>query len=291
MLFDPGFTDFLREALPWAAPLFRFITELGSETFYIGFILLVYWVYDKRSGIRTAFVLLSSLLLNYWLKVIIQNPRPDPSNWYGDYEASNYSTPSGHAQNSSSFFSWIATRAKTSWIYVLSAVLIILIGISRVYLGVHYLTDVVLGWGIGALLVLTIVLSEDWIKKQLSKITDVELYSGLFVFGIVVTLISTYFLPAAPGDNFGALGGLVMGIAIALPLEEKYVGFESHIPENAKWKTVLRVAIGLVLVMISLAGLSIILPSEVIWLRALRYAVVVFIGVFVWPFVFEKLGL
>ncbi len=291
MLFDPGFTDLLRDALPWADPFFRIITELGSETFYIAFILIVYWVFDKRSALRTAFVLLSSLLLNYWLKVIIQNPRPDPSNWYGDYETSNYSTPSGHAQNSASFFGWIAAEAKTYWVYVLSSLLIFLIGISRVYLGVHYLTDVVLGWFVGLLLILVVVLSEDWIQKQLSKLSKSQLYGGLFFVGLVATLVSTYLLPSAPGDNFGALGGLVMGIAIALPLEQRYVGFESSISKDAKWKLILRIIIGLVLVIASLIGLGIFLPSEIVWLRALRYAIVVFIGVFVWPYLFQKSGL
>ncbi|MBD3157335.1 MAG: phosphatase PAP2 family protein [Candidatus Lokiarchaeota archaeon] len=291
MFFDPGFTDLFREALPWAGSFFRAITELGSEAFYIAFILIVYWVYDKRTAIRTAFVLLASLLLNYWLKVLIQNPRPDPSNWYGDYEASNYSTPSGHAQNSASFFGWIAAEARTSWIHILSLVLIVLIGVSRVYLGVHYLTDVVLGWAVGLFVVVLVLLSENWIRKQISKVSEWRFYAGLFVFGLAATIVSTYLLPSAPSDNFGALGGLVMGVAIALPLEKEYIGFECSIPENAKWKSVVRVLIGLTLVMVSLIGLGVILPSEIVWLRALRYCIVVIIGVFVWPYIFDKLSL
>lgn len=291
MLFDPKFTDLLREALPWAGPFFRAITELGSEAFYISFILVVYWIYDKRTATRTAFVLLASLLLNYWLKVIIQNPRPDPSNWYGDYEASNYSTPSGHAQNSASFFGWIAAEARASWIYILSLVLMVLIGVSRVYLGVHYLTDVVLGWAVGLLLVVLVVWSEDWLRKQTSMLSRWGFYGGLFVFGFAATLVSTYVLPSAPSDNFGALGGLVMGIALALPLEQEYVCFECGIPKDAKWKSVVRVLIGLILVIVSLTTLGVILPSEIVWLRALRYALVVVIGVFIWPYIFDKLRL
>ncbi|MFX0107334.1 MAG: hypothetical protein ACFE7R_03555, partial [Candidatus Hodarchaeota archaeon] len=95
-------------------------------------------------------------------------------------------------------------------------------------------------------------------------------------------------LPYPPEDNFGAYGGLIMGIAISLYLDRRFVNFTV---ETTPVKKILRIIVGLVLVLILMLGLSPILPSEEIWLRALRYFSVVFVGAFIWPFIFNKAGL
>ncbi|MHA1930681.1 MAG: hypothetical protein ACTSV2_19085, partial [Candidatus Thorarchaeota archaeon] len=61
--------------------------------------------------------------------------------------------------------------------------------------------------------------------------------------------------------------------------------------EGKKWKIVLRVILGLLLVIGLLLGLSSILPTSEIWLRAIRYSFVTIVGIFVWPLIFKKLNL
>ncbi|MHA1247152.1 MAG: phosphatase PAP2 family protein [Candidatus Thorarchaeota archaeon] len=291
MFFDPGITEALRNALPWAGAFFRAMTELGSELFYVALIMVGYWTYRKRDSIITAYVLLVSVVTNYWLKLAIANPRPDPSYWYPGVEATNYSTPSGHAQNSSMLFGWIALKARRVWMTILAVVLVFLIGISRVYLGVHYLGDVVLGWGIGIILVLVLYRLEDPVTRFVSRYRQEYLAIAMFLFGLVLMAVSACLVPQPPGDNFGALGGLIMGVAVAFPLEDRYVKFSVEPPGGQKWRLVLRVAIGFVIVIGAMIGLSGVLPSANVWLRSVRYFLVVLLGGFVWPAIFKRLNL
>ena len=139
MFFDPTLTLDLRNLLPWAGDLFKIISELGSATFFVVLILVGFWTFHKRESIIVAFVLVIAAVSNYWLKIAIANPRPDTSYWYEGVDPENYSTPSGHAQSSGTLYGWITGKVKTWWMLLISTVLTFLIGISRIYLGVHYL--------------------------------------------------------------------------------------------------------------------------------------------------------
>lgn len=291
MFFDPELTNVFRDILPWAGPFFSFITELGSETFYVALILIGFWAFKKKESILTAYVLLTSVVLNYFLKLAIAIERPPESYWYEGIEASNYSTPSGHSQNSATLFGWFAAKIKTWWILIISMTMIILIGLSRVYLGVHYLGDVLLGWGIGILSVVILVILEKPLSEFFSRYREEYLFIILFLFGFGGTLISTYLLPLPPNDNFGSLGGLIMGLAIALPLEKRYVGFSVEARDGQKWRLIMRIVIGLLFVLGIMLGLSSVLPTTEVWLRAIRYMLVTLVGAFIWPFIFNRVGL
>lgn len=291
MFFDSEITNILRDALPWAGPFFSIITELGSETFCVALILIGFWAFKKKESILTAYVLLTSVVLNYFLKLAIAIERPHESYWYEGIEASNYSTPSGHSQNSASLFSWFAVKIKTWWILIISMTLIILIGLSRVYLGVHYLGDVLLGWGIGILLVVLLVLLEKPLGDILSRYRDEYLFTMIFLIGLGGIIVTTYLLPPPPNDNFGQLGGLLMGLAIALPFEKRYVGFSVEARGGQKWRLLIRIIFGLLLILVIMLGLSSILPTTDVWLRTIRYMLVTIVGAFVWPYIFNRVGL
>ena len=290
--FGIGIVQYIQDILGWAAPFFRVITELGSELFYITIILAGYWAYNKRHTIAAAAALIVSLLTCYWLKVIIANPRPDISYWYDGYGDVNFSTPSGHAQNSTVFFGWISIKAKRIYLSVISVILIFLIGISRVVLGVHYLEDVILGWGVGILLLIILVYLEPHVTKFLENKSDLLIYGSLFIFGLVATIITTAVFPpeAIPAnDSFGAYGGLLMGLAIGLPIEKRYINFGIRLED--KKRLILRVVIGLAFVLGIMIILSQILSSEVLWERTLRYLIVVICGIAVWPAIFKRANL
>ncbi len=291
MFFDPTITDALRDLMPWAGLFFRAITELGSELFFVSLILIGYWAYKKQETLTLAYILLVAVVSNYFIKLTIANPRPDPTNWYPGVEATNYSTPSGHAQNTSMLFGWISLKARKLWLTITSIILIVLIGISRVYLGVHYVEDILIGWGIGLVLLVLLYRFEGPIAAYFARFRSEYLYLSLFVFGFLATAVTTYLIPVPPGDNFGALGGLIMGLAVALPLEKRYVGFDTQVADGQKWRLMLRVAIGLVIVLGVMIGLGGVLPSSDVWLRAIRYLTVVVVGMFVWPAIFKRINL
>ncbi|MHA1906273.1 MAG: phosphatase PAP2 family protein [Candidatus Thorarchaeota archaeon] len=293
MFFDPTLSIDLRNLLPWAGELFRLITELGSEIIYIGMILIGFWTIKKREVIVLTFVMMATIVVNFWMKTLIANPRPDQSYWYTtDIDTPNYSTPSGHSQYSATFYSWLSLKVKTWWMLVVSITVTFLIGLSRIYLGVHYLGDVLLGWGMGIALAVVIFLFYQSIEEMLSKLREEFAYIGLFLVGLVLLIIQVVAFPTLPyGDNFGAYGGMIMGLAIGLPLEKRYVGFEISHERSQIGKLVARAVIGLVIVIALLLGLGLVLPSSDVLLRALRYIIIVNVGVFIWPLIFSKLNL
>ena len=136
----------------------RFISFLAKHTFLIPLIfLLITWFLIKKNkwmAIRTATVLLSSLLLMSILKRLIQRQRPPDPLVEG---ITNYSFPSGHAFMSVAFYGlliWFASvYISNKWMrrLVIAFLLLVIaaIGFSRIYLRVHYATDVIAGICIG----------------------------------------------------------------------------------------------------------------------------------------------
>jgi membrane-associated phospholipid phosphatase len=290
VIFEPWPTDVIRGVLPGLGDIFLIISQFGSEIIIIGLLLTLYWAVNKREWILATYLLVFALLINYWLKIIIAKDRPPVSNWYPGADAPNYSTPSGHSQFSATLYGWFAARIKKIWVAFLAVIITFLVGISRVYLGVHYLGDVLLGWGIGIITVIAFVYLEKPIREFLSRYNQENLLMGLAIIGFLMILIASL-LPQPPNDNFGAYGGLTIGLALGLALENRFVGFSVEVGEGERWKLVLRVIIGFVLVFGVMIGLAPILPTEDIWLRAIRYLLIALTGVFVWPAIFKRINL
>ncbi len=280
--------------MPWAELFFKVITGLGSDYFYFVLIAIGYWIVNKRVSILTALVLIISAVSNYWLKITFRNPRPPSTNWLPGENASNYSLPSGHAQNSTTLWGWLGIKIKTWWMSVLSAALMVMIGLSRIYLGVHWLGDVLMGWAVGLLLLIVLWMIEEPTRSILSKYNSNISYLGLVVFGLVAMVLTELLSPVkivGLEDNFGAIGGSMIGLGIGLGLENRYVNFEVTPRYGEKWRVASRVIIGIILIFVIMLGLSPILLTDIYWLHATRYALVAIVITFAWPFLFEKLGL
>jgi len=280
--------------MPWTELFFRGVTELGSDYFYVVLIAIGFWAMDKRASIMTALVLVASSTSNYWLKITFRIPRPPVTNWLSGVHVSNYSLPSGHAQNSITIWGWLAIKLKTWRMSVLSIALIVLIGLSRIYLGVHWLGDVLSGWAIGLVLLIVLWKLEEPTHSALSKWNPNLPYFGLVIFGLGGMMLTEFLSPLKAGGleaNFGPNGGFIAGLGIGLALEKKHVDFEITPKHGEKWRVALRVIIGLVLVFAIAIILSPVLPKHVYWMCATQYALITITVVFIWPFLFKKLGL
>ncbi|HZK12087.1 MAG TPA: phosphatase PAP2 family protein [Atribacterota bacterium] len=140
---------------PLLDSFFRAITSLGEELFYLLFFSFLIWCVDFYLGIRVGIIFLLSLYVNSGVKEIFQQPRPfDIVPEIQKAHAYGYGFPSGHAQSSMVVWGSIAIAywKKQIWIRYLSVLLILLIGFSRIYLGVHFPTDVLGGWLLGGLI-------------------------------------------------------------------------------------------------------------------------------------------
>jgi undecaprenyl-diphosphatase len=141
------------------------ITALGSTpvvaTLVVVTFALLWWRRHRREALFLAVAIIGSLLIDESLKLLVHRPRPQLE-WAA--LQSGYSFPSGHAMNSLVFYSVVAiiiwaTRGRRAGRVALgaAAVLALLIGTSRIYLGYHYLTDVVGGFLAGSAWLLALV--------------------------------------------------------------------------------------------------------------------------------------
>jgi membrane-associated phospholipid phosphatase len=298
----------------WLRLPMRIFSFLGDNLFYLTAIPLVYWCIHKSLGTDLGALLVLSSFANGVVKSFVKQGRPfwhDASLRLSD--AASFSTPSGHAQTSAALFGYLAwflagRRRGALWGVVL-ALAIILVVLSRVYLGVHYPGDVLWGIVIG----LALVVLYTWLKPVLlPRLKHLSL--GIHV---LLALIVAIFIPAAEAlllaipfgssRTFGALyakawsttldeavtvGGLAFGLWVGLAVENRYVQFTVA---GSVWQRALRYVIGVAGLLAVYMGLRAILPQEPLWLglplQGMRYGLAMLWAILIWPWLFVRIGL
>ncbi len=134
------------------SPIAKFITNFGGAVWLLLLIILSLIVFkNKKIKIALVLNLIIATALNFILKNIVQRPRPTE---FRIIEETGYSFPSGHSMVSMAFYGYliyltykyIKNKYLKFAIITLLSLLIISIGISRIYLGVHYTSDVIAGF-------------------------------------------------------------------------------------------------------------------------------------------------
>lgn len=134
-------------------PYIIFFTNLGGAMVLVGVSLMIAAIIqNKKISIAIIANLLLAVILNFISKIIFQRERPSVSNWL--VNEMGYSFPSGHSAVSMAFYGFLIylvyTKFKNStykWLIIsLLAIIILFVGVSRIYLGVHYLSDVLGGF-------------------------------------------------------------------------------------------------------------------------------------------------
>ena len=167
MAIDTAALVWLRQFQSAAVDVFaRVCSAMGSEALaVIGVVLLVVLGVKRRWGAAVALFVttLGAQFLNDVLKDVFQRTRPAPV--VGIIPSQSFSFPSGHAMVAAAFYgylaylSWNLLRGWQRWLAVSGLlILVFLIGLSRLYLGVHYLTDVVAGYIAGFLWVDAVII-------------------------------------------------------------------------------------------------------------------------------------
>ncbi len=159
IVFDKIILDLLHSKInPLIFSIMKIISFIGSAYFLIPTILIsvLYTLYKKKYYITKLLLIstLGSYILNFILKMIFRRTRPLD---YFLVEQGGMSFPSGHSMVTMTFYMTLAyiasknikDKTKKKWIYLFSYTMIILMGISRLYLGVHWPTDVIGGYLIG----------------------------------------------------------------------------------------------------------------------------------------------
>jgi membrane-associated phospholipid phosphatase len=240
-------------ASPFMDSLMLWITRLGSEQVYIALLLVVFLGIDARVGRRLGIFLLISFYLNQQLKLLMNTPRPfilEPTiarNQAAIDSAGGGAFPSGHAQGATTFWGLAAFYFRKRWLWWLTAVVILLMSVSRLYLGVHWLIDVFGGIIIGIAIIGLTMLVDTFVTNALRIPWWV-----ILLLGIAIPLTLNIF---APSPESGLLTGAFAAYMTAPLLLE-------HHPPKPLWKRVVLALLGVILVFAFLFGSSVLLPEE-----------------------------
>jgi len=312
-------THFLQNLGSWLEVPMKFFTFFGNEEFYMLVMPALYWCVDAVLGLRIGLMLVISGNLNGTAKLLFKSPRPYwvDSQVYAYSSEHSFGMPSGHAMNATSVWGLLAASLKKKSITIAAVLLIFLIGISRIYLGVHFLSDVLAGWLLGALLLLLYTRLEKpvaaWVKAQ--PLGRFILY--MFLIAIAAITLNTLIIRSsanwqipvqwletsaitASGSDIDPLllDGTITNTAIFFGLVSGVVWMNRKGGFKADGKLALKLArfvIGLTGVLLLWAGLGSIFPDSADLLGyALRFVRYALTGAWISagaPLVFQKLGL
>ena len=226
--------DFIRQVQSFASPsltaIMRVITWFGGMTMYLILLPLVCWCIDEKKGFRLGVVILISFWINITLKFLFDQPRPffegyDPS--VGIISERLAGLPSGHAQNTLVVFLIIASWVNKRWAYACAILLSLLVGFSRIYLGVHFPTDVAAGWILGAVVLCVYFLFSDKIEALLVK----GGFRACMIANAVVSFLMILYLPS---EEHLLFGGAMLGFGAGYCLNRRYVGFSCNASPHRK---------------------------------------------------------
>ncbi len=289
---EPGVITFLQSRVtPFLQKLFEAFTFFGDEYAIILIIGFLYWGYKKDLGKKIGLYFVSALVTSVALGNIIKRRRPyfdhdeikclKPRSDQGDpYDIAiqGFSFPSGHSTNAVSTYAALGFNVRNKALKVFLFLIPLLIGLSRVILGVHYPTDILGAWAISALLILLI----SSIKNQYI----------VYLLIVLIGIVGCFFSKSA--DFFSSFG-IALGIIAGFIFEEKLVHFENT---KKVWLMILRTLGGLVLFVLvdkilelpfskdflaSSSGLS-------FMVRTVRYTLSCFAVIGVYPLLFRYVG-
>lgn len=257
--------------------LFKALTLLGNQQFYVLLLPVAYWTWRKQTMQQLTVLLLVSFALNAFLKNALALPRPPLV--YHLVNAEGYGLPSGHAQGAITLwgFVWLSTSKK--WLRWLTGFLIVGIALSRIYLGVHYPRDVVAGLVLGGIWLGLFWYFKDriWEHWHLSPFISISALFG----GVALLVLTT------PTRFGGTVGGVVLGMFSGMLLDNTYLRFY---PMTSLRNNLMKTVVGIIGILVLYTGLKLIFPGSIIY-RVIRYT---FLGLWLGllaPWLFVKLGL
>lgn len=289
------------------AGLMKLFSMLGEEQFFLLLMPLVYWCLDAGVGGKLAVVLLSSNWLAFSLKLAFHTPRPY---WLGKVSGlaaeTSYGLPSSHAQNATAIWLYLAYAIKKRWAWAAAIALALLISLSRLYLGLHFLTDVIGGWIIGGAFLALFI----WLEPKVSRwLGNLPLWAQ--VGAAVIASLVAALLPVALRGSLAAVAdpaewaafatdarslegaftvaGALLGVGVGLAMAARWAQFSAGGPVA---KRVIRFVVGFIGVLVLWLGLKAVFPDQpealALIFRYIRYALTTWWAIFLAPWVFLK---
>ena len=237
---------------PFWDVFFQIVTMTGEEYFYIIAAAIIFWCINKEFGYKLGFALLTSTIVNIAVKNLVNSVRPIGIPGVRSLRlqtATGQSFPSGHTQGSATFwFSWII-KVRKKWIYVVGILAIILVGFSRLYLGVHYPVDIVGGVVIGIIWV--------FISNSIFDYAQENKNPWILLIIIIPMLIGMIFIKE---KTYYSISGTVLGFYIGYILETRYVLYDVR---GSKVNQLMKLLLGLGILITLRSVLKGILPDNI----------------------------
>ena len=165
-------TYFIQNLGTWLLPIMQFFSFCATEEFFMLVMPILYWCIDTAIGMRVGIVVMMSSSVVDITKMLCQLGRPYwlfPKVQTYAVERS-FGLPSGHTQKAVAVWATLAASFRKTWLWVLAIFMILMIALSRIYLGVHFLSDVLAGLVISILFLILYLKLEApvirWAKKQ-----------------------------------------------------------------------------------------------------------------------------
>lgn len=290
--------DIILFFLSIANPVFDFIANcasfLGEESFVILILGWILYNYDKEKGFAVGSCLLSSLVFTGIAKALVKAPRPFQVLKEVDGKrlatATGYSFPSGHTTCAASMYSSTAFAIKKRVISILCAIAIVLVGISRMYLGVHWPLDVFTGLLIGIMITVLfypIFLNIAQNKKSKLRFSLVlAIITGILAILLTILLQNNTIDTVAFADPMKTIS-LAFGAYLGFIFEIKKIDYKVEGSISIKIIRIILLLIGAIIIQI---GIKLVIPESLYYFGALiRYSLLGLYLTFLFPLIFKKL--
>ncbi|MDW7683841.1 MAG: phosphatase PAP2 family protein [Bacillota bacterium] len=260
--------------------IFRFFTFLGDDQFYMVFFGVLIWCVSKPLGFWAAFVLLTSGTYSGLLKDLTDLERPALT---GIVHPGNQAFPSGHTLTAVTVWGYMAVRLRNKAFWLWAAVVIVMIGLSRLILGYHFLGDVLAGVAFAIpFLLLFLWLSTSFVEQGWAEKFSLPM---LLALSLAIPILLTFLLP---GNDPPKLMGYLAGACFGYILEKEKV---RSVVEAPFFKQIIKSVLGLAVLFGIIMGLGPLLPSSVAAFGFIRYGLGGIWVTLLAPALFVKLNL
>jgi membrane-associated phospholipid phosphatase len=277
----------LQQGSPTLDTPFKVLTLMGNETFYLVFFPLIYWCVDRRFGARLIVLFLVSSCVNALAKELAGQPRPFQYDRVVQklWNAGGGGFPSGHTQSAVVIWGYLASQSRRAWLWVAAGFLVVLIPLSRVYLGVHFPTDLLGGYLIGASLLLLYLRFEPGAEAWLADQSIPLQLAAALAFPCSILLLS----PGVEEYQVKTAASMI-GMGAGFVVERRWIGFDSG---GIWWKRVMRLFVGMAIMVGLRQGLGLLEAGsdyELVF-GFVRYVILGLGGALIAPWVFVTIGL
>ena len=274
------------------ATVFSMFGEEMASIVVMGF---CYWAWNKELGKFIGRNACVAMVGNPMIKNVFLRLRPymvcpevkclkpvDADADIMDVAAQGYSFPSGHSSGSVATYSSIGAFLKKKWAVAISILIPLLVGVSRFCVGVHFPTDVLFGWALGLFVILVV----PFFMKKFEK-------RWVFYAVVLLLLLPGWFY--CKTNDYYTSYGMMVGFFAGDLFEERFVKFRNT---KVWWKMILRVLGGGAIYFALNAALKMPFSSGFLnsgtflayLVRAVRYAIILFVDVAIYPLLFDRFG-